>query len=362
MISIICPSPKGKEMAYFLKKAFNGILYIKEENKNYEYGLDNSKEIKAFDNVYSTCDFNLTNFTEEAFNNSDGIIFISSTGIAVRAIAPFIKTKDKDPGVVVVDLSNKYSISLLSGHLGGGNELAIKISKLLNNTPIITTATDSLGIVAPDVLAKENDLIIEDLKKAKYISSLLIKGILVGIKDDYKKLDKLNGYELLSTLREDSIWITHKIKADKEKSYEIKELNLNKGLDYSKILRLIKKDLVLGIGCRRDTPSEKLEQCVRKHLIENNLDIKAVKEIVSIDIKKNEKAIIDLSKTLECEFNTFSVEEIKKVEDKFEKSDFVLKNVGVYNVCEPCVDLTGSKIIINKIKDNGITLCIGVKE
>ncbi|MBW6409229.1 cobalt-precorrin 5A hydrolase [Clostridium weizhouense] len=362
MISIICPSPKGKEMAYFLKKSFNGILYIKEEGNNCECELDSSKEINSFNNLYSTYDFNLSNVTKEAFNNSNGIIFISSTGIAVRAIAPFIKTKDKDPGVVVVDLANKYSISLLSGHLGGGNELATKISKLLNNTPIITTATDNLGIVAPDVLAKHNDFIIEDLKKAKYISSLLVKGNLVGIKDDYKKLDKLKGYELIPMLREDSIWITHKIKADKDKIYETKELNLNNGLDYSKILRLIKKDLILGIGCRRDTPSEKLEECIRKYLTMNNLDIKAVKEIVSIDIKKNEKAIIDLSKTLECEFKTFSVDEIKKVEDKFEKSDFVLKNVGVYNVCEPCVDLSGGKIIVNKIKDNGITLCIGVKE
>ncbi|GAA0078405.1 cobalt-precorrin 5A hydrolase [Clostridium sp. CTA-5] len=362
MISIICPSPKGKEMAYFLKKAFNGILYIKEEVSKNKYELKDKKNIQLFNNVYSTCDFNLNNITEEAFNNSDGVIFISSTGIAVRAIAPFIKTKDKDPGVVVVDLSNKYSISLLSGHLGGGNELAINVSKFLNNTPIITTATDNLGIVAPDILAKENGFIIEDLKKAKYISSLLVKEISVGIKDDYKKLDQLNGYELISKLREDSIWISNKIKEDRDKDDEIKATDFNSELDYSKILRLIKKDLILGIGCRKDTPIEKLEECVRKHLIMNNLEIRSVNEIVSIDIKKNERAIINLSKTLKCEFNTFSVEQIKKVEDKFEKSNFVLKNVGVYNVCEPCVDLAGGKIIVNKIKDNGITLCIGIRE
>ncbi|NFG61749.1 cobalt-precorrin 5A hydrolase [Clostridium sp. CMCC3677] len=349
MISIICPSPKGKGIAYTLKEELGCNLYIKEESNLDTKKLYNNSEVKLVNNIFKTDRFNLYDVTKDAVGYSDKIIFISSTGIAVRAIAQFIKSKDKDPGVVVVDLANKYTISLLSGHLGGGNELTLEVSKILNNIPIITTATDNLGIVAPDILAKQNNLIIEDLKKAKYISAILVNEKIIGLKDDYEKININKGYKNLNSLEENSIWITNKIIE-------------NPDLDYSKILRLIKKDLILGIGCRRDTPSEKLEECVRKHLLLNNLEIKAVKKIVSIDVKKDEKAIIDLSNKLECDFNTFSGDEIRKVQHKFESSNFVLKSVGVTSVCEPCVYLEGAEILINKIKDNGITLCIGINK
>ncbi|AOR24274.1 cobalt-precorrin 5A hydrolase [Clostridium taeniosporum] len=352
MISIICPSPKGKEIAYILKEKLKCSLYIKEKRLNSTIDKENlcsNSEIKLINNIFKTGDFNLYNITKYAVKHSNKIIFISSTGIAVRAMSQFIKSKDIDPGVVVVDLANKYSISLLAGHLGGGNDLALKASKILNNTPIITTATDNMGIIAPDILAKKNNLTIEDLKKAKYIASILVNEKIVGLKDDYENIKINKGYKKLNVLEENSIWITNKIIE-------------NPNLDYSKILRLIKKNLILGIGCRRDTPSEKLEQCVRKHLLLNNLEIKAVKKIVSIDLKKDEKAIIDLSNKLECCFETFSIEEVRTVQDKFEGSPFVLKSVGVSSVCEPCVYLEGAEIIINKIKDNGITLCIGIKK
>ncbi|WP_315079043.1 cobalt-precorrin 5A hydrolase [uncultured Clostridium sp.] len=350
MISIICPSPKGKGIAYTLKEELGCNLYIKEDSAEGNLDTENlysNSEVKLVNNIFKTSKFNLYDVTKNAVKYSDKIIFISSTGIAVRAIAPFVKSKDKDPGVMVVDLANKYSISLLSGHLGGGNELTLEVAKILNNIPIITTATDNLGIVAPDILAKENNLIIEDLKKAKYIAAILVNEKIIGLKDDYEKMDINKGYKKLESLEENSIWITNKIME-------------NSDLDYSKILRLIKKNLILGIGCRRDTPSEKLEACVRKHLLLNNLEIKAVKKIVSIDVKKDEKAIIDLSNTLGCDFETFSVEEIRTVQENFEGSNFVLRSVGVTSVCEPCVYLEGAEILINKIKDNGITLCIGM--
>ena len=319
---------------------------------------------------------------------SKGIIFISSTGIAVRAIAPFLEGKDKDPGVVVVDLAGKYAINILSGHLGGGNELTINVAEILKVQPIITTATDNLGITAPDVLAKENDLIIEDLKKAKYIASLLVDGKTVGIKDDYtvgvkddnKEIKIGKGYERIQELRENCIWITHNLKFNSDDnliSNELKNININrnivsneykdclneqiesKELDYSKILKLIKKDLMLGIGCRRDTDYEKLYDFISNSLIKYNFDIRAVAAIVSVDVKKDETGIIELAKKIDCPFKTFTRDQIKTVQDKYEKSEFVLKTLGITGVCEPCVDLAGAEVIISKVKSQGMTLAIG---
>jgi cobalt-precorrin 5A hydrolase len=375
-ISIICPSPKGKEIALKLQKHLGAELYIKEhsEKLNKDFRLNENSE-------NSSKNFSLSDITKKAMENSKGIIFISSTGIAVRAIAQFLEGKDKDPGVVVVDLAGKYAINILSGHLGGGNELTIKVADILKVQPIITTATDNLGIIAPDVLAKENGLIIEALKKAKYIASLLVDGKTVGIKDDYKEIKIGKGYEGIQELRENCIWITHNLKFNSDDnliSNELKNNNINrnivsneyddclneqiesKELDYSKILRLIKKDLILGIGCRRDTDYEKLYDFITKSLIKYNFDIKSVAAIVSVDVKKDETGIIKLAEKINCPFITFTKDEIRSVQDKYDKSEFVLKTLGITGVCEPCVDLAGAEVIISKVKSQGMTLAIGV--
>ena len=353
-ISIVCPSPKGEEIALKLQKHLNAKLYIKESYKNLEVkvskvpldGEDFNENLET--NVYRYGeDFKLNDVTKEVMKTSKGVIFISSTGIAVRAIAPFLEGKDKDSGVVVVDLSSKYAINILSGHLGGGNELTLEVAKILNVQPIITTATDNLGIIAPDILAKDNALIIEDLKKAKYIASLLVDEKIIGIKDDCNIINITKGYEKVEELRENCIWITHNLK--------------NTAIeDDSKILKLIKKDLVLGIGCRRGTSYEKLNDFINSSLVKNNLDIRATAFIVSVDVKANEEGLIKLAQKMDCPFKTFKREEIESVQDKYEKSEFVLKTLGITGVCEPCVDLAGADVIISKLKHEGMTLAIGV--
>lgn len=361
-ISIICPSPNGREIALKLQNELGALLYIKqsshrlEESNIYKCEETNriSDEHEVTENrIYESEKFKLHEITKAAMKNSTGIIFISSTGIAVRAIAPFLEGKEKDPGVVVVDLSCKYAINIISGHLGGGNELTLKVSEILNTIPIITTASDNLGIIAPDVLAKQHNLIIEDLKKAKYIASLLVDNKLVGIKDDFGIIPISKGYELLEELRNNCIWITHNIK------YEF-QTNIPPKVDYSKVLRLIRKDVILGIGCRKDTSYEKLKEFINNNLTKYNLDKRSIAGIVSVDIKANENGIIKLAESLNCPFTTYNREEIKTVQDKYEKSEFVFKTLGVTGVCEPCVDLAGAHVIKSKIKYEGMTLAIGI--
>ena len=329
MIGIISVTEKGDILANKLAAALNATLYLKSK----------------------ILDFKLSKVTEEAILKHRGVIFISSTGIAVRAIAPYLKGKDKDPGVVVVDVSNNYSISLISGHIGGGNDLALEVSKILKNKPIITTATDNLGVVSPDVIAMRNSLVIENLKDAKAIATLLVSGEVIGFKDDRSLINVPSGYRKVENLEENSVWITNKIVDDNRLD--------NGNSDSYKILRLIRKDIVLGVGCRRGIKSKRLEEFVMRTLEENNIDFRAVTKIGSIDLKKDEKAIKDLKDKLKCEFKTFSKDEILKIQDRFEGSDFVEKNLGVRAVSEPSVELMGGNIIIPKIKLNGMTLTIG---
>ena len=257
----------------------------------------------------------------------------------------FIVKKDKDPGIVVVDVNNKFTISLAGGHIGGANELTLEISKVLNNTPVITTATDNQNKVAPDMIAKSNNLIIEDLKKAKDMASRLVNNKKVYFLDDDNLIKLPLGYESTYLLKDNTLWITNKEKSEEE---NLKET-----------LRLIRKNILLGVGCRKGVSSQGLIDFVKSSLKDLNIDKRAVLKIGSIDLKKEEKAILDLSEYLNCHFETFSKDEIKSVQDEFEGSDFVEKSVGVRAVSEPAVLLMNGNIIVNKLKKNGMTLTVG---
>ena len=333
MICIISVTEKGDVLARRIEKELGGDLYLKSEIN----------------------DFKLNNIMNICFEKYDSIIFISSTGIAVRAISKYLISKAIDPAVVVVDVCNKFSISLVSGHLGGANNLTLKVSEVLGNTPVITTATDNMDILAPDIIAMNNELIIDDLKIAKIIAGRLVNGENVYFKDDKAIIKCPKGYIETEKVQGNTLWITHKASRD----LKSEDNNVVRYLDEYEartILRLIRKDIILGIGCKRNTDSDKLFDFISDILKE---DIRSVDRIASINIKSDEKAILDLAEKLNCDLLFFSASEISRVEHKYEGSDFVKKSIGVSSVSEPVVELAGGEIIISKIKKDGMTLCIG---
>ncbi len=411
-ISIINVTKMGNDIAYKIKEHMDADLYSKYVTKElivetsleykHPHCKDSNLNLLNDKHYFKKEDFNFKEIVKKSFQDYDAIIFISSTGIAVRAIAPFIQSKDKDPAVIVIDSTGKYVISLLSGHLGGANELTEKIAKTIEAEPIITTATDNLNIKAPDIVAKENNLVIEDLKKAKEIAALLVNGQKVAFIDEDSLIDFPKGYVHNIEDAKGIVFVTNKLYVDKtflneneqfisenESTYKKENLtsketviskyaeeNINpinksvqltikhedlekQSLDNKCILKLIRKNIVLGIGCRKNYDDITMKENVIKVLKEENINFKSINSIVSVEIKKDEIAIKELSKFLRCPFITYSLEEIKKVEHKFKGSEFVRKTIGVGSVCEPSIELKGGKIIKGKQKLNGMTLAIG---
>ena len=118
----------------------------------------------------------LKEWTGEHWKVSDVLIYVGAAGIAVRAIASFVVSKKEDPAVLVIDELGKYCIPILSGHIGGANELAEKLSQMLSMEAVITTATDLNQKWAVDIFAKKNRLYIEDMKLAKLVSADILAG------------------------------------------------------------------------------------------------------------------------------------------------------------------------------------------
>jgi cobalt-precorrin 5A hydrolase len=287
---------------------------------------------------------NFTKSAEAAFSNNEVIVYIGATGIAIRAVAPYVKNKLYDPAVISIDESGNFVIPLLSGHIGGANTIAKKIAKAIFATPVVTTATDVNGLIAIDEWAARNDIYISNMSVAKEFASRIIDGDFVGVKSKFKLEGKLP-----KGLR-DSLDTEVGLVLDSNEDDKPYRITLN----------LIPRIYVLGIGCRRDTPLEKIEALVLTKLKEMKISLKAVKLICSVDLKANEKGLLAFGEKNNIFEHFYTAQELSNVPGEFTSSKLVQRVVGVDNVCERAAVLgsNNGELILKKTPLNGVTLAI----
>lgn len=296
----------------------------------------------------------------QAHFSKDALIFIGAAGIAVRMITPLLKHKTSDPCVLVLDELGQFVIPILSGHMGGGNDLALALSAFLESTPVITTATDINHLFAVDNFAKKNNLVIDNLILAKEISAALLEKKSVGICSQFPlpAPEKKCIPSCLTWISEDSTF---------SPPYLIQisatHTPLIPAVDCTRILYLIPKNLVLGIGCRKGITCEQIEQLVFPTLEKYNIDIRAVFQVVSIDLKSQEPGLLEFCQKYHWNFTTYSAEQLSQIQGDFTASDFVKNVTGVDNVCERAA-LAGSdatQLWIPKHSSNGVTVAAAIR-
>ena len=229
------------------------------------------------------------------------MIFISACGIATRAIAPHIDSKLRDPAVIVIDERGNFVIPILSGHIGGANELARDIASFLHAVPVITTATDINNLVAVDEWAVKNNCNIENPIAIKKISSEILERHSVGVA------------------------VTHELQP----------------APFPVTLWLRPKNLILGVGCNRGIDEHEFEAAAKEFLDSSGASILSLKALASIDIKADEYALVSFARHHDVPFVTFTAEELRSVPGVFASSKKVLSVVGVDNVCERACMLAG---------------------
>lgn len=295
----------------------------------------------------------LSQWTGKMFAEKRAMIFVSATGIAVRAIAPWIRDKMTDPPVVTVDEGAQFVIPLLSGHVGGANELARHIADWLEAVPVITTATDVNGKFAVDLFASAYHMTIIDRKEAKNISAAVLEGKQIGVFSDLP-IKKLPDGFVMDRWCEENICITVKDPSFPEKK--------------ASYLRLVPRAVVLGVGCRRGTDLEFMKEKVFALLKEHGIDPAAVKAIASVDVKQDEPAVLGLKQVFDgeclhqpCEQRFYTPEQLNQVPGDFKESAFVKKQIGVGNVCERSACAAGGKLLVEKQAGDGITLAAALE-
>lgn len=341
-IAIVALTNAGKELAVTLQQKLN------------EKDCTVYTTSKIADERVQTLEGKTTEAIANLFRVVDVLICIMATGIVIRSIAPVVVDKDGDPAVIVMDEKANNVISLLSGHLGGANELTEQIAGLLNSNPVITTATDTQGLSSLDLIAKSLNGWHSDLRKyiipfnaaivngrkvyfyqeKEWITPSTLKGLIVI---DFEQMQQLNSDDFLIALT------TTPYRKDEET-----------------VANIIPKPYVLGVGARKDVESTVFYKNFKQFCDEQQISESEIALIASIDVKKEEQAILDLSQRLNVPFVTYTKEELLVVADKYPQSEFVKQTVGVGSVAQSSADLASkNNVLTDRFAKDGCTYALG---
>ena len=275
---------------------------------------------------------------EHQFEFSDVMIFIGACGIAVREIAPYIRDKRTDPAVICIDAGGSFVIPILSGHIGGANELARKIAAELSAAPVITTATDVFRKFSVDEWASANGFVLSNMEAAKMVSAAILERD-IPIRCDLPVLSAYPEGTFPADEGELGIYIGWK----KDRPFRV-------------TLQLIPRVISLGIGCRKGTPEASVREAVEHVLSENNIDRRAVRSAASIDLKSEEAGLLGYCKSENLPICFYSADTLRKVQGSFTHSDFVEQVTGVDNVCERAAMFNAERLLVPKTACGGVTV------
>ncbi|MCM1507172.1 MAG: cobalt-precorrin 5A hydrolase [Ruminococcus flavefaciens] len=330
-ISIISLTEKGRMLSARIAE----FLSVEHDIKRYCFSKHSDSFSEPFDSMQT--------LVKEIFPETDGIIFICACGIAVRMTAPCIVSKVSDPAVIAVDDCGKFVISVLSGHIGGANRLAEIIAENIKAVPVITTATDTGRKFSPDSFAVANNMIISDMHKAKKIASAVLDGEKIGLLSDYECINIPN--VISAKITRYGIYIG---------TEEISPFPVT--------LRLIPKNIIVGMGCKRGTSCGTISRRISECLSSAGIPPERVCGLSTIDIKSNEKGLIEYCTKNKIKPEFFTANELMGIQGDFTVSEFVRQTVGVDNVCERSAVKSGGRLIMRKNAKDGVTVALAEKD
>jgi cobalt-precorrin 5A hydrolase len=299
---------------------------------------------------------NLRQSLKHEFNRFQSHIFIFSTGIAVRLIAPLLNSKLTDPAVIVMDDNATHAVSLLSGHIGGGNELACLVGSITGARPVITTATDINHLPSIDMIAQKADLHIETPHHIKRINMAFLMGETIHLHDPlgcvrpHLPADFLKEGDENNPIKREHVFCSWKAEPVSRET-----------------LILRPRVLCVGIGCNRGTPLAVIIDFLNLVFENQGLSKNSIKRIATSEIKKDEQGLLALSEKMQVKIDFYTKEQLNCVDNIQTPSSVVEKHLGVKSVCEAAAILSADKLstgrgklILPKQKNKDVTIAVTI--
>jgi cobalt-precorrin 5A hydrolase len=286
-----------------------------------------------------------------------GFVFIMATGIVVRLIAPHLRAKDTDPAVVVMDDAGNFAISLLSGHLGGANELASRCAFITGAREVITTATDVNGLPSFDMIAREEGWGIEELGRVKVLNSLLLDDEQIAVVDPTGRVR--NAFHGKGKLSFHNTFVAA-LESGARGFLFVTNRQLPPQVRSERLLVLRPKNLVLGIGCNSGTTVEEIAEIVHSTLKRLFLSVRSVRCVGTAEAKRDEPGLVAFAEAIGVPLVTYPSSELNCVETPSPPSEYALAAIGAAGVAEPAALLAsgGGTLLMKKLKSGNVTLAI----
>jgi len=287
------------------------------------------------------------------FHRYEGHVFVTACAVAVRLVAPLLRGKGKDPAVVALDQAGRHVVSLLSGHLGGANALARRIAAFTGGTAVITTATDTEGLPALDLLAKEHGLAIENIEAIKTVNGALLSGSVIQIFDPENRLT----IPAAHSHRFEWVAAPHLLEPDRPSvAVTWRQAALPEGC-----LKLRPRVVAAGVGCRKNVSGEEIIRAVRQALAIKRVAPRSLAALATIEAKRGEPGLALAARELDAPLFFFPAERLAGVAVPT-PSSMALKHMGVESVCEAAAMLaTGAgRPLLDKIKTKTVTVALAV--
>ena len=333
-VAFIAITDQAIEKALVLQKQFpKSVIVTTRISEN-----ENVSTVEAIDS-----------YLENNFNKLDGICFVSALGICVRMIASFIQDKNTDPAVICVDDQATFVQSVVSGHVGGANDFALKVSQLLGAQAVISTSSDQQNIWALDTLGSQYDWEVLSNEKLNHVISLFVNrkktALLLDVKD--------KGTAFLEKTLPKHVEAFYDVADLKESDFElIIAVTYKKYAFTTPYVTYVPKVLSVGSGCSKSLDPVLFDAQLKTRISEEGLLFEAIKNFGSIDIKANQEAYTVWSEKNNIPFSTFTAEEINEVE-VINPSEVVLEKIGVDGVSESTAMLLSGnkKLVVEKQKN-----------
>ena len=289
-----------------------------------------------------------------AWAEFDAIIFIMATGAVIRKIAPHLKDKATDPAVLIMTLDLKRIIPLVSGHLGGANELSQEISKSLDEcVNFVTTASDQIKVLAFDMFAKKYNYEISNLKSLAEVANRIINKQIVQVIGYPVVIEQLKAFE---GYQDGSIeFFTPDNLENFNNSIPTVYITPQKLANSS--LQINPHAIILGLGMNRDTSCQEIRQAVKRFCFEHGLSLDNVSSLASFEAKADEVGLLEYAKEVGIELKFFKADEINALEQNFSPSQ-ATKFFNIKGVAEPA-SLLASKnktLFLSKRIYGGVTI------
>lgn len=339
MIIITALTPKGAALARRLREGLGEAVCRLPRR----FAGDRPEEI-PFDRVAEVF--------QDAFDQKQPLVCVMAAGIVVRSITPHLQSKQTDPPVVVVDEVGKFAVSLLSGHLGGANDLARRVAEVLGGQAVITTATDVNELPALDVLAPRLGLVVENLDAVREIHLALLEGVPVRLVDQGGRLTEALPEHLGLFIVETDLTAAPAVPGPGiYVGYE--GLNWPPGW-----LRLRPRVLVAGLGCHQETAADEVLDFLRQIFQKEGLSLLSLKSLATIEARKDAPGLKAAAQELGLELLWFSTDSLKNIPAP-NPSPTAARYLGVASVCEAAaIKAAGGPLIVTKCKSANVTLAV----